>query len=70
MDFITKFFCIYFFQSATKQEITTLPTRPTTSQIRLMSARSASLHFVTRALIAEAEAGFPLRHYLKRCASR
>ena len=43
--------------------------RPTTSQIRTMSARSASFHSVMRALMAEAEAGFPFRNYLKKyCA--
>jgi len=53
-------------QSATSQMAGATAARPTTSQIRMMSARSASFHSVMRALMAETEAGFPFRNYLKK----
>ena len=56
----------FLMQSATSQMIGATAARPSTSQIRTMSARSASFHSVMRALIAEAEAGFPFRNYLKK----
>lgn len=53
-----------FFQSVAAQSKAT--GRPTTSQIRLMSARSATNHRLIRALSVEPDAGFPLRDYIRR----
>ena len=56
-------------QSATAQVAAATAARPSTSQIRVMSARSGSLHTVLRALEAELEAGFPFQNYTRRCFS-
>ncbi|CAK8693166.1 unnamed protein product [Clavelina lepadiformis] len=53
-------------ESATAQVAAATAARPSTSQIRVMSARSGSLHTVLRALEAELEAGFPFQNYTRR----
>nr|XP_039254136.1 uncharacterized protein LOC120331161 [Styela clava] len=46
------------------QENAAMLDRPTTAQIRVMSAKSAYHHFLLRALASEADAGCPFRRYI------